>query len=249
MGYLLTSPRTVPGCSGFELPEAEVFRKIWGVILLLKSGSAAIEDIWTDNPLWALGSDHERGWAGPGMEGETPQQLLQNPWENLLWRGWRRVQPREGPAPLPGRGESQEKQTQCRDWGVKTRDHRGDGEGWNCILDMWGGNLDAWGLGRDQGRQPSVRERPLLSGAPKSFLSKMAKFHAAVSPSAPFPVLLGCSPALRKAVGGLSGWVCLGRRDPPWPSVPPRRPLGRFSWERGLCHFKLKSRRLFWPDD
>lgn len=46
-----------------------------------------------------------RGWAGPGKEGETLHRSprLQDPGENLLWRGCRRVQPREGPAPLGGR--------------------------------------------------------------------------------------------------------------------------------------------------
>ena len=44
-----------------------------------------------------------------------------------------------------------------------------------------------------------MREEPLPLAAPNSFLSKMAKFHIALPPSAPFPPC--CSPVLQEAVG------------------------------------------------
>lgn len=79
------------------------------------------------------------------------------------------------------------------------------------------------------GQQGSVREEPLPLAAPNSFLSKMAKFHIALPPSAPFPPC--CSPVLQEAVGrsGECERENKGvRRVPPWPHLPPRRPFGRF---------------------
>lgn len=52
------------GRPGFELSRTEAFRKIWGAILRLKGGSAAIGGFEQKVPYGHTVAMRERGWAG-----------------------------------------------------------------------------------------------------------------------------------------------------------------------------------------
>lgn len=98
-----------------------------------------------------------------------------------------------------------------------------------CVLQVRGGpETDAWAAARAAG---AWEDSPLLSAAPNSFLSKMAKFHAALPPPRLFQSPRVAPRRRGRRRGGVPGEGVreeggAGRR-PPRPHLPPRRPLGR----------------------
>lgn len=168
MGYLLASQGAVRGCPGSELPKTEAFGQIWGAMLPLKGGGAAIGGFGPKVPYGHSLAMRERGWAGRGM-GDPAGATCRTRAGTCLKRVG-------GSAPPCGA---------CSPGGEKASTAkavprlRGDEEGRGRVTLPPGG-------ARGQPSEDSRRQRP-LSASSNSFLSKMAKFHAALPPPA-FPV-------------------------------------------------------------